>query len=440
MIKKIASVLMSLVLILSLASATALAADEGKTNIVFWHSMGGEHNETINMLAEQFNASQDKITIEPQYQGSYEESINKLKTAMRTKAGPDIIQIYEGGTRFMADSGFITPMQDIIEKYHLDVSALEGNILAYYTVDGKLNSMPFNTSVPILYYNKTLLTEMGYPDGPADWKELKEIALKVVEKADPNVPYGFALWSDPWFFEQPLVQQGIATVDQDNGRSGPATHCVLAESDVPLQVVSAWKDLKDSGALADLGFVNSDITAAFTSGMAAMTMASTGSLRGWLNAIGDKFELGTCFFPPIDKDLPNGGVTLGGASLYVIDNGKGEEMEQAIVEFLRFMTTPETQAFWHIRSGYYPITTKAYELDSVKENMEKYPQFQTAIDQLHFSKNMGFGAIYGSFVEGRDAYKQNIEQMLMGEITPEECIKYSVEDIDRLIHNYNKAN
>ena len=140
MIKKIASVLMSLVLILSLASATALAADEGKTNIVFWHSMGGEHNETINMLAEQFNASQDKITIEPQYQGSYEESINKLKTAMRTKAGPDIIQIYEGGTRFMADSGFITPMQDIIEKYHLDVSALEENILAYYTVDGKLNS------------------------------------------------------------------------------------------------------------------------------------------------------------------------------------------------------------------------------------------------------------------------------------------------------------
>ena len=439
MVRRIWSIMVVCALALGLFSVSAGAETE-KINIVFWHSMGGNLNETINQLAQQFNDSQDKITIEPQYQGSYEESINKLKTAMRTQDGPDLVQIYEGGTRFMVDSGFIIPMQQLVDAYQLDISTLEPNILAYYTVNGRLNSMPFNTSNPLLYYNKTLLTELGYPNGPADWAELKEIALKVVARNDAATPYGFVISSDMWFFEQPLVQAGVPMVDQENGRTAPATRSLLGESEYPLKVLEAWLDLKTSGAMADLGFTGADIAAAFTSGMASMTMASTGSLRNYLTTIGDKFELGTCFFPPLSKNDPNGGVTLGGASLYVVDNGKSEDVTAAIAEFIRFMIKPETQAFWHINTGYYPITTSAYDLDSVKENMAKYPQFQTAIDQLHASTNMGFGAIYGSFVEGRNIIKQYVEQMLMGEITPEECLNASVEDVDALIANYNAAN
>jgi sn-glycerol 3-phosphate transport system substrate-binding protein len=413
---------------------------EGKVHLVFWHGLGGGGGETIKFLADQFNASQDRVTVEPQYQGSYEDSINKLRTAMRTKSGPDVVQIYEGGTRFMADSGFITPVQKLVDEYKIDISKLEKNILAYYTVNGRLNSLPFNTSVPLLYYNKTLLTQMGYPNGPADWNEIKEIALKVVAMKNPNIPYGFAQWSDPWLLEQPLTQAGVPIVDNENGRTAPATKCVLDQNDLALRVLKAWKDMKDSGAIADLGFAASDTSAAFTAGLAAMTTGSTSNVRNFLSTIGDKFELGTAFFPPLEKNAPNGGVTLGGASLYVLDNGKGKAMEAAVVEFLKFMISPETQALWHIRTGYYPITTEAYNIDSVKENLKKYPQFQTAIDQLHFSQNMGFGAIYGSFVEGRATYKQYIEKMLMGEISPEEAIKNSVEGVNTLIANYNRAN
>jgi hypothetical protein len=79
-----------------------------KTNIVFWYSNGGIIGETIVNLTKQFNTAHENITVEPQFQGSYDEAINKLKTAMRTKSGPDLIQIYEGGTRFMVDSGFIS--------------------------------------------------------------------------------------------------------------------------------------------------------------------------------------------------------------------------------------------------------------------------------------------------------------------------------------------
>jgi sn-glycerol 3-phosphate transport system substrate-binding protein len=230
-------------------------------------------------------------------------------------------------------------------------------------------------------------------------------------------------------------------VDNGNGRTAPATKCVLDENDYPLRVVKVWKDLRDSGAHADLGFAGSDNLAAFTSGMAAMVYESTGSLRNFIQTIGTKFELGTCFAPPLDKNEPNGGITLGGASLYVIDNDKNTTAkEAAIVEFIKFMTSPEIQAFWHVSTGYYPITTEAYTVNLLQENLIKYPQFQTAIDQLHASKNMDFGAIYGSWVEGRAVYQRYIEQMLMGDISPETCIQNTVTDINELIANYNAAN
>jgi len=442
--KSLFIVVLSLVLGMSMLYATGsqqpAGSGGGHINLTFWHGMSGSNGEAINALVDQFNKSQDRITVEPQFQGTYEESINKLRTVMRTKQGPDVVQIYEGGTRFMADSGFITPAQNLIDLYKIDISNLEKNILAYYTVNGKLNSLPFNTSLLLMYYNKTLLTQMGYPNGPADFAQLKEIALKVVAMKNPNIPYGYVQYSDPWVLEQQMVMAGVPLVDNNNGRNGPPTKCVLDQNDLPVRVLRAWLDLKTSGAIGDLGFQSSDTNAAFTSGLAAITTASTSQVRGFLSAIGDKFEMGTCFFPPLDRNMPNGGVTLGGASLYVLDNGKGRAVEAAVVEFMKFMISPETQATWHVRTGYYPITTEAYKFDSVKENLKKYPQFQTAIDSLHASRNMGFGPIYGSFVEGRATYRQYIEQMLMGQITPEVAIQKSVEGVNTLITNYNRAN
>ena len=416
------------------------ASSGGKINLTFWHGLGGSNGEAINFLVEQFNQSQDRITVEPQFQGTYEESINKLRTVMRTRSGPDVVQIYEGGTRFMADSGFIVPAQNLIDEYKIDISNLEKNILAYYTVNGKINSLPFNTSLLLMYYNKTLLTQMGYPNGPSDWAELKEIALRVVNMRNPNIPYGYAQYSDPWVLEQIMNMARVPLVDNNNGRNGPPTRCVLDQNELPVQILRAWLDLKTSGAMADLGFQSADTNAAFTAGLAAITSASTSQVRGFLNAIGDKFEMGTCFFPPLNKSMPNGGVTLGGASLYVLDNGKGKNVEAAVVEFMKYMISPETQATWHVRTGYYPITTEAYKFEAVQENLRRFPQFQTAIDALHFSTNMGFGPIYGSFVEGRATYRQHIEEMLMGQITPEEAIRRSVEGVNTLITNYNRAN
>ena len=141
-------------------------AADGKETFVFWTGLSGQAGEVIAQVINNYNHSQDKVFVDLQYQGSYQESLNKLKTSMRTQDGPDLVQIYEAGTRTMIDSGFIIPMQQIIDDYNIDISGLEENMLNYYTVDDQLYSMPLNTSVPVCYYNKTVLSEIGYENGP----------------------------------------------------------------------------------------------------------------------------------------------------------------------------------------------------------------------------------------------------------------------------------
>ncbi len=434
--KTLITLLLAVALLASALGAAAFA--EENVHLVFWHGMSGTNGEIIDYIVRTFNESHPGIEIEAQYQGSYEESINKLKAAMRTGDGPDMIQIYEAGTRFMVDSGFVNPVQNLIDKYSIDVSHLEEHILDYYTVNDQLYSMPLNTSIPVLYYNADMLRAIGFEGKPQTWDDIIDISIKVREAGLADS--GIAVSNFAWWFEQVLVQQRYPMVDNDNGRSAAATRCTLMDGDVALKMATKWLDMYKNGYIANIGFNTADNNAYFWAGQTAMAVDSSGGLRNFLTNIGDSFELGVAFFPAVDAESPNGGVTLGGASIYMINNDKGEAYEKAVAEFIRYIITPEIQSYFHVNSGYFPVTTEAYELDEVKQNLEKYPQFQTIVDQLHFSENMGFGAIYGTMVEGRAVYVGYLQQMLLGELTPEEALNKSVEDVNVLIEDYNLAN
>ena len=103
---------------------------------------------------------------------------------MQSKAVPAVVQLFDIGTRLMVDLKVATPVQDFIDKEKYDVSDLEPNVLAYYTVDGKQWSMPFNTSNPMLYYNKDMFKAAGLdPDKPPrTWAEVEEYAKKLTKK------------------------------------------------------------------------------------------------------------------------------------------------------------------------------------------------------------------------------------------------------------------
>lgn len=96
------------------------------TTIEFWHSMGGVNGEALTYLIDKFNNENEYgITVNAEYQGEYDDAINKLKSAQIGNMGADLVQIYDLGTRFMIDSGWVVPMQDLIDAAGFDTSDLE---------------------------------------------------------------------------------------------------------------------------------------------------------------------------------------------------------------------------------------------------------------------------------------------------------------------------
>lgn len=431
------SALLLVALTLSLGSGLAsVAAEEEKTEIVFWHSMGGVNGEAIDYLVNKYNEENDKnVHVSTEFQGSYDDAINKLKSASIGNMAADLVQVYDIGTRFMIDSGWVIPMQDLIDRYDYDVTQIEPNIAAYYTVDEKLYSMPFNSSTPILYYNQDILDKAGIEAAPKSFAELAAMAPDLMEKGEAGEPISLSIYG--WFFEQFLCKQGLHYVDQGNGREDKASKVVFDENGGALNILKAWKDLHAQGYAPVVGRGDAGI-ADFVAGKSAFTIASTASLKEILENVDNRFQVGTAYLPSV-TDETDGGVSIGGASLWALNN-EDEAKEAAVWDFVTFMISPASQAYWNAQTGYFPITVKAHEEDTFKENIEKFPQFMTAIDQLHDSSPESQGALISVFPEARQIIEGEIENMLNKDLDPEEVVATMAEKINKAIEEYNLLN
>src|SRR4029079_6745358 len=120
------------------AAAVPAKATEPASKITFWHAMGGVNGDAVNRIVEGFNKSQNKIQVEAVFQGTYDDALAKLKTALASNSAPALIQVYDIGQRFMIDSGEIVPIQDFIDRDQFDTSDFEPAVLNYYKVTDKL--------------------------------------------------------------------------------------------------------------------------------------------------------------------------------------------------------------------------------------------------------------------------------------------------------------
>lgn len=418
-------------------AADTLSVDMTGAEITFWHAMGGVNGEALDYLVKKFNEeNQYGIQVTSEYQGSYDDSINKLKSAQLGNMGADLVQVYDIGTRFMIDSGWIVPMQSLIDADGYDLSQIEPNIAAYYTVDGKLYSMPFNSSTPILYYNKDMFEKAGITEVPTTFAGIADIADALMEKGGAGMPISLGIYG--WFFEQFICKQGLNYVNNGNGREAAATAVEFDQNGAALQILTAWKELYDKGYAPNVGRGGDSGLADFSAGKSAMTLGSTASLKQILEDVNGNFEVGTAYFPATGE-ADKGGVSIGGASLWAIDNGD-DVKKAAVWEFIKFLVSAESQAYWNAQTGYFPVTTAAHDEQVFKDNIAQYPQFQTAIDQLHDSAPEYAGALLSVFPEARAIIETETENMLNGVTTPEEAVEKMAGDINKAIEEYNLVN
>ncbi len=412
------------------------ASEVDKTTISFWHSMGGVNGQAIDTLVQKFNDENEYgITVEAEYQGSYDDALNKLKSAQIGNMGADLVQVYEIGTRFMIESGWIVPMQSMVNADEYDTSVLEPNLAAYYTINDMLYSMPFNSSTPLMYYNKDMFDAAGITEIPDSLEAIAQIGDKLLDSGAQEV---MSLGIYGWFFEQFIGKQGLEYANNGNGRTEAATAVAFDENGAAANILNEWKNLYDLGYAPNVGKGGDAGLADFSAGKSAITLGSTASLKQILQDVDGKFEVGTAYFPKV-KSTDEGGVSIGGASLWALDNNDPKKL-RATWEFVKFLISPESQAFWNAETGYFPVNVDAHDEDVFKENIEKYPQFETAIDQLHDSAPQYAGALLSVFSEARAIVESEIESMLNGNETVDEAVDSMASQINDAIEEYNLVN
>lgn len=404
-----------------------------QTELSWWHGMTGANNEMVNELAKEFNDSQNEYRIAPVYKGSYPETLNAGIAAFRAKQPPAIIQVFDAGSGvMMAAEGAVVPVAEVLEKggFKFDKSQYLPGIVAYYSKpDGTMLSFPYNSSSPILYYNKDVFKKAGLDENtpPKTWPELFE-AAKII-KASGAANCGFTSTWLTWIQTENFAAWNNASYGtHENGLSGTNVELKI---NAPLFVehFQAIADLAKDGNFRYGGRV-SEAKQLFTSGECAMLTESSGGLGDVVNS-GINYGIGQ--LPYYEGHGPQNTIP-GGASLWVFA-GQSDAQYKGIAKFFDFLSQTPTQQKLHEKSGYLPVTMAAYDATKKSDFYEKNPGRETPILQMmgKAPTENSKGVRLVNLPQVRDILNDEFEAMLAGKQDAQAALDKAVKRANQAI-------
>lgn len=396
--------------------ALVVAAGFAQKNIEFWYAFSDEaRSGWIEDRMSDFNAIlKDKgldYQVIGERKGSYRETLQAAILAARQGTPPHLVQLFEVGSQLAVDSGIFEPVGNIGS---FDTGDYIEPVLNYYTIAGAVNSIPFNSSSPILYANTSLMAAAGIESIPSTYGEVIAACEKIMAAGLDAKCIGFNLHS--WFFEQWMSEQAALLVNNDNGRSARATETYL-NSDAAKTIVNWIKTLNDNGYYTYTGKLEdwSGSDAIFTNQQGVFHITSTADLGNLTKAAGEAgFEVATGMLP-IPDGVERNGVVIGGASVWLLKDHDMETLEVAR-DFALFMTNTENMVSWHKLTGYYPVRNSSVDALGAEGWFEEFPNSTTAFDQLlnTVPNTASAGALMGSFLDTRTIIEEAIQKVLSG--------------------------
>jgi sn-glycerol 3-phosphate transport system substrate-binding protein len=417
-------------------SVSALAA----TEIQWWHAMGGANGERVNKIAEDFNATQSEFKVMPSYKGNYIETMTAAIAAFRAREQPHIVQVFEVGTAtMMAAKGAVYPVEQMMKDAGepFDKSIYLPAVISYYqTPSGELLSMPFNSSTPVLWYNRDAFKKAGVSAPPKTWSEMKRASEKLVAA---GYKCGFSFGWQSWvMIENYSAWHNIPVGTRENGFAGIDTSFTFNNDKVKARIASIAEWSKDK--LFKYGGRRGDSLSMYTNGECGMWMNSSAYYASIKKQ--SKFDFGQTMLP-LDTDVassPQNSI-IGGATLWVL-KGRDQGDYKGVAKFMTYLSSPEVQAWWHQETGYVPITTPAYELSKKQGFYDANPGTETAIKQLSLNKPTASsrGVRFGNFVQVRDVINEELEAIWNGSKTASQGLDDAASRGDKLLRRFERAN
>ncbi|MDJ0952023.1 MAG: sn-glycerol-3-phosphate ABC transporter substrate-binding protein UgpB [Alphaproteobacteria bacterium] len=424
-----------------LATGAAAAPALAQTEIQWWHAMGGALGERVADIAAGFNATQSDYKVVPTNKGNYTENMTAGIAAFRSGKPPHILQVFEVGTAtMMSAKGAVKPVYQLMAESGeaFDPKAYLSTVAGYYMdPDGNMLSMPFNSSTPVLYYNKDAFQKAGLdPDQPPKtWAEVAE-AVKKTQAA--GYPCGFTTAWQSWIqLENFSAWHNLPIGTKANGFGGLDTEFMI-NSQAHVKHIQQLADWQKDKTFVYGGRRNNGV-ALFNSGECVMLTESSAGYASVKKSA--QFDFGTGMLPywP-DVGSPPQNTIIGGATLWVFDGHPADDYK-GVAKFFTYLSSPEVQAEWHQGTGYLPITLGAYELSKQQGFYEKNPGTETALKQMTLNPptENSRGLRFGNFVQIRDIINEELEAVWGGSKSAQQALDSTVERGNKLLRKFERA-
>jgi sn-glycerol 3-phosphate transport system substrate-binding protein len=410
--------------------------------IPWWHAMQGERARQLERLVSDFNNSQADHRVIPVAKGTYAETLAAATVALRSRKQPPIVQVLEVATAtMMAAKGAIYPVYELMRDQGetFDASVYLPAIAGYYgDVDGKMLSFPFNSSTPILYYNKDLFRAAGldHEKPPRTWPALEAATRKLL---GAGATCGFTTEWPSWInIENFSAYHNLPIATKQNGFGGLDAELTINN---PLLVkhveaLAAWQKTKTF----DYGGRGNRAEPKFHSGECAIYLGSS-AVRANVLAHA-RFDVGYGMLPywPDVAGAPQNSI-IGGASLWVL-KGRPAGEYKGVARFFAYLARPDVQAWWHQATGYLPLTRKAYQLSREQGFYDRNPGADMSIEQLTLrpATANSRGLRLGSFLLIRDVIEDELEHALAGRKPAKAALDAAVARGNRLLQQFSQAN
>jgi len=412
--------------LMTLLGTAALAQAPVEVPFFFPVAVGGPITKIIDGYAADFEKDNAGIKLHPIYSGSYQDTIAKALTAVKSGDPPVTSILLSTDMYTLIDEDAIVPFDDLI-KTDADRAWLKSFYPAFMEnsqTGGKTWGIPFQRSTIVLYYNKEAFKEAGLDPnkGPANWKEMAEFGEKLTKRdaSGKVTQWGVQIPSSGfpyWLFQGLAIENGV------NLMNAAGTEVYYDKPEV-IAALQYWVDLVKKYKVHPEGIVEWGTTPKdFFERKVAMMWTTTGNLTNVKSNA--KFDFGVAMLPAGKQR----GSPTGGGNFYIFKKSTPAQREAAY-KFIKWVTTPARAAQWGIETGYVAVRADAWETPAMKQYVAGFPAAAVARDQLPYAK-----AELSTHDNQRvtKALNDGLQAALLGTKTPEAAMKDAQREADRIL-------
>ncbi len=392
-------------------------AEADVVELTFWHQYDKRNAELIDDLINQFNDEHPDIQVQAVVQPSYDEYKTLLKTSILAGTTPDVAAVDLIWVPEYVSDGALQPLDDYANAdSQFNINDFYPMLTDYDVIDSERYGLPMSANNMQLIWNKDLFANAGLdPEKPpATWDEMKEMAEKC---SDPDSGViGFEFYTQPtgegitWQFQVWLWAAGGEFLNADNTKAAFNT----PEGLDALTFVSDM--LQGNGSIPGPW-------GAFGDAKACMQLDGS-----WLFGYRKDapFEWGIASVP-----APAGGTTasnVGGERLIVFKNSAHKEADW---EFVKFLTSTETQLRWDKETGFMPVLESVGENpDYLKWVNETEPRMLPFVEGMAFAHARPATPLYNQI---SDTFSREIQKAYLGQVSPEEALAAAEEAVNEIL-------